>query len=252
MKAWQFALGLTIGFLSTVASSAAVVVDQDWSTIPAPPMHGNNSRVGQAIDALPYVTFIEIAQTFTVGITGTLARVDVLVHRLPITEGGLVSGSSDLVLDIWRAPLGTIGGDPNDLLGSVSVSKDAVPVRETNPVIDFDLVKIDVLSLGIAVSMDDHLAISLRSSGVYPVSLEWNTPYVWLGTDSMRGLDYSGGYRWSRGLPVDGIWRADWLDQAFRTYVSAVPEPSTYALMLAGTCMLGIAARRRRVGRQFT
>lgn len=41
------------------------------------------------------------------------------------------------------------------------------------------------------------------------------------------------------------------LAQAMLTHVAAIPEPQTYALMLGGLAMVGVAARRRRAARQL-
>jgi hypothetical protein len=47
-----------------------------------------------------------------------------------------------------------------------------------------------------------------------------------------------------RGLTTTGA--SAWIDNATITTVSAVPEPETYAMLLAGLGVLGAAARRKQ------
>lgn len=90
-----------------------------------------------------------------------------------------------------------------------------------------------------------------------PVSITPDTTYylVFEGTTNTLAIsgDPSGG-GYSRGMmfsssgylgPFAGFPN---YDHAFRTYASvpSVPEPETYALMLAGLCLVGWAARRRQ------
>lgn len=51
------------------------------------------------------------------------------------------------------------------------------------------------------------------------------------------------------GLHVQGISTANGFDSAWYQPTSPVPEPETYAMLLAGLALVGFAARRRRQGR---
>ncbi len=48
-----------------------------------------------------------------------------------------------------------------------------------------------------------------------------------------------------RGQSVNNVWDAFWISTSLTGDVSAVPEPETGALMLAGLALLGMASRRR-------
>jgi len=87
----------------------------------------------------------------------------------------------------------------------------------------------------------------------FPVEVEPNTEY-YLRFEGSGGLaiagDIANGY--SRGNVIAAVSTGPYtgypnLDYAFRTYtsVSVVPEPETYAMLLAGVSMLRLLGRRR-------
>jgi len=90
---------------------------------------------------------------------------------------------------------------------------------------------------------------SLRGTGI-----AWTTP---TGTPIPLGFN-SGGAVWSGRASIPGtaefIWAAGATDPAGEvaffstpiTFTAAIPEPSTYALMLAGLGFVGFVANRRR------
>ena len=49
-----------------------------------------------------------------------------------------------------------------------------------------------------------------------------------------------------RGQSVNNVWDAFWISTTVTGNVAAVPEPETYALMLAGLGLVGFAAARRK------
>lgn len=108
------------------------------------------------------------------------------------------------------------------------------------------------------IGSPDDLAITADFSGFFT---EWNGNYFWQGglatgtgewiieptAGSGYGL-YNFTLRWSL-VNVDGTFQgytSDWVLTGTAFTPVAVPEPETYALMLAGVGLLGGAVRRRR------
>jgi hypothetical protein len=86
-----------------------------------------------------------------------------------------------------------------------------------------------------------------------PVSVVANTTYFLVFTgDAALGLagDTNNGYARGNVFANNGFSSFNTYDYTFRTYndVGAVPEPETYALMLAGLAGIAALARRRKTG----
>ena len=162
----------------------------------------------------------QVAQTFSVGISGRLERVEVYVN-----DNG---NSSDLLWDIRS----TTGGVPNAANGSTlasgSVLGSAIPIfPELPPTL------LELGSFNINVHAGDVLAITLRTATTS--GLSWRvdglvSPSVYRRSNSTSA--------WS----LDTFWGTQVMGYA--TYVS-IPEPSTAALLLIN-CVLGLGFRRRR------
>jgi hypothetical protein len=169
------------------------------------------------------ITVQSVAQTFTVGVAGELAQVDLQIYKNTGTIG-------DLVFSIRT----TIGGVPNpddsQSLFQTIIPLSAIPTID-NPFLPVPLTSIDVSSAGIAVTPGDVLALSLSRMGV------GSPPWV-LWRQSLDGT-YPGGSTFTRASPL-----APWTpafggnaDGGFQTFVSVggvVPEPSSLILCLLG------------------
>ena len=151
---------------------------------------------------------LDKAQTFTVGTTGTLARVDVDILRYP-------GSASDLLFDL-RA---TINGAPvasnTNTLVSVRVPHSQVPTTRGFFSINFQ-------NSGVPVTAGTVLAIVLRSDPDVQ-------SYTWFGTHSSNA--YPQGHHYFRHPP--GWPRPYWYgdvsgtDMGFRTYLmSSTPPPA--------------------------
>lgn len=172
--------------------------------------------------------FGESAQTFTVGISGVLSRVNVLLaNEKPNLQFG------NLYFDIRP----TVNGFPVEedmaafAFGSMSIS--LLPPRPLPLLFSFD-----VSSFGVHVTSGDVLAIVLRSDSGTDVG--W---YGVLGDAYPLGDLYGRGPVGSRDLT--GGWSRSHADLGFQTFVEPVPEPTT--IILLGTGLAGtVAAVRKR------
>jgi hypothetical protein len=155
------------------------------------------------------------AQTFTVGLTGTLTEIDVAVssaHR-----------GTSATLNL----LATSGGTPTSILLTS-------PTVNTAPLVgDFM-----VFLFSQAVTAGEVLAFELVSSAAFQIEMPGSSP----GT-------YSGGSDYFLNTVVNNF-TADNLDAGFQTFVdtniSAVPEPSTWAMMILGFAGIGFMTYRRK------
>lgn len=175
-----------------------------------------------------------IAQTFTVGVTGTLTRVDIFAEQLTAISLGI---------------LGTTGGVPTPF----SAALGTVPLTDI-PFTGFgSWVSVDVSALNISVTSGDLLAWALVGTQAQVGGSDFLVP----------GDRYTGGEAFSGRtivitpgkppvfFPPGEVWAPALasplvVDLAFHTYVepTAVPEPSTLALLAAGALML-LPLRRR-------
>jgi hypothetical protein len=168
-----------------------------------------------------------LAQTFTVGITGTLSEVDVSVERFAFQPP-----TGTLILQIRATTGGVPAADPSFLL-QASVPESALPLAP-----NYGFVSFDVSSAGLHVTQGEQLAIVLLAPN-------FANPVSWIG---VQGNPYPAGGSFVEQEPNFG-----WLplvptsDLGFRTFVATVPEPSTLIMAgLASPAGLAWVSRRRR------
>ena len=131
-------------------SAAAVILDQEFA-----PEVVFGSGFGLVIGNLPLQEFDrDAAQTFTVGVRGILATVELALQK--VYWDGLPP-SEDLLLRITN----TANGEPADsvALASITIPQRTVGIRL------LPFVKVDVRASGIAVSPGDVLALVLTVPG---------------------------------------------------------------------------------------
>lgn len=89
---------------------------------------------------------------------------------------------------------------------------------------------------------DGHAGGTATNAQASSFTAATNPSFVILGSN----LSLSGASEYLLGYNDSFRGDADFDDMVVRLSVSPVPEPSTYALMLAGLGVLGFVARRRR------
>lgn len=189
-----------------------------------------------------------VAQTFTVGMTGWLTELEVLVSQLdPV--GNLIV---EIQKGVSQGPVIT----PTSILTSISLPLASLPSSSsggTGP--DFVSISLPIPSL--SVSQGDELAIVLYKdrggqSGQYGV--------VWFGCGSGTQPDYPSGmglqfrpegwvFDWdgnSYYLPDRWEGNPQLSDYGFRTYIEPVPEPTTALLLGLGGLVLRKNKRQHR------
>ena len=210
-----FSLAALLVFVLPVSAGAVPILDQENSGTPT---------LSQGIGNVPGSFGNPVtAQTFTVGIAGTLAAVDVFITN---QSSGSVTGT-DLVAEIFAIAANVPSGAA---LASTTINEAAIPTG-------FGFFNIDFSSFGLNVNIGQQLAIVLRESNNNP-----NTIYSWAGT---ANDSYAGGMR---TFDIGGGFVNTTTDFFFRTFVDtvAVPEPGTLALFSIGLAAMGLTRRRKR------
>jgi hypothetical protein len=206
--------------LGATVSQATPIIDQvSYSTPPT-----LFAYVGSMYDR---------AQTFTVGLTGFLTKVDMQVYT-----GNTPPPTNDLLFDL-RTTMGGIPSEPNsgtNILFSVAIPASAVPVP-VNDIVPWT--SVDLGLAAIPVTAGEVLAFCLRSN-------EIGLDYVLVGSDtnsySAGGLYYrilgTQSPQWANTFGVDD-------DLFFHTWVDTAPVPLPPTFWLLGSGLLGLGGWRR-------
>jgi hypothetical protein len=206
-----------IGSLAVPAGRARAAVVLDQQNVFPNPSIGDSSNAGS----------IEYGQTFTVGVAGTLAQVDVYVARFSPT-------TDNLVFRLYS----TTGGVPSAQLGT-DLTLAPTDVSSTTP--DFE--SFDVSAFSVSVNVGDVLAFAVTTStnfSSFGYILPFSTTQLYAGGQPVSRVMNAPPDPWQAAT---GVTR----DYAFRTYVDAVPEPSALAMLslIAGATLRRRGNRRR-------
>lgn len=209
-------------------ATAAIVLDQDNLMTVTPGFGQYSSVLGTAGNYWQ-------AQIVQAGVTGTLSRVDLQVRSF-------ASATGSLILELVNLPLPTVAGS-GFVVGPLSTAFDG------------QTLSVDVSSANFAVTAGSSFALLLRSETISTANR-----FGWLfGEADDQGnniytRDYAAGVNNIFNLDAPplynvGAWGETGFDRGFATYVNtgAVPEPASWALMIAGFGMTGAALRRRRM-----
>jgi hypothetical protein len=141
----------------------------------------------------------EVGQTFTVGVTGTMSRIEVLLAQASFS-------SADGVFNVYS----TSAGLPDTSLGSATISSSLVST--TVPT----FISFDLSSFNIPVRVGDVLAFGVSSPG----------GGLYFLPDSFQSDPYAAGTSVQRTLTVPpGPWSTVAHDDSFKTYVNVTSAP---------------------------
>jgi hypothetical protein len=191
-----------------LAADAAPILDQQ---------HNFTSSVANSTNG----NVAEVGQTFTVGVTGTLDHIDVLMFRV----GGPFDPTADPIISIYATSGGLPTGDP---LATATTPETQVPLNTA------DFVTFDLSAAALPVTAGTLMAFAIRT-------LSDPQPYFLL-SDGAAG--YAAGAGVNRFPPSAWFAFSPPQDHGFRTFVEPVPEPSS-ALLIGVGSMAFLACHRR-------
>lgn len=208
--------GAALLIATAMPAHAVPVLDQEHN--PFQNIEGNiGPHSGSRID--------DRAQTFTVGVTGILSRIEIRVYNRDLVA------TQPLIIDIRTV----VGGVPTEadfgpnILERHSVAAALVPTT--------GLVFVGVDLAGIAVTAGDVLAIAASTTDTA------NFSFIWGGTNTDL---YAGGAQYNRVTGVPYNLNAGIRDLNFRTFVE-VPAPGVALILAMGLAGLGVTRRKRNI-----
>ncbi len=140
------------------------------------------------------------------------------------TFSDLIVGTTyDINLSFLYAGYRQNPGDTNIGQTALRISSDVMPTRT----------RLESLAVGCAEA--DPVCASFYRSAMSPTAVTWGST-VFTATDTSAYIDFSALGGGQSRVALDNV----------RVTVSAVPEPETYAMLLAGLGAIGFMSRRRR------
>lgn len=235
MRLWGTAVALA--FVATIGTQSANAATIDVDNLLEGTPHGGG--IGGSVHYSPAQGMqpLQGYQTWTVGKAGRLDRVDIFGSALRIlsTDGQTFPTDTD-----FRVTLTILSGGVEWYPGQVELGSVTRAASElgggANATSSFDL-----SGLGIFAAQGDLLTFRMSVEQCPQVAFclaSWSSWHTM--DDGATTNDYEGGRAFISTLA--GMYHTDY-DVNFRTWVSAVPEPSTWAMMIFGFGAAGVAMR---------
>ncbi len=174
------------------------------------------------------------AQTFTVGVAGTLSKVELALFRSSEFPG-------EVAVDIAHVISGTPNFSESGKIATQHLPISAIPVADPAAPLAKTFVPIDFSSSSVEVSPGDNLAIVLRWSYLGANYIAW-----WENNSS--DPSYAGGTFFTYDVIMQSSANigGSVYDGQFRTYVTTTPEPGTCTLLSGCLIAIGLMRRNRR------
>lgn len=170
-----------------------------------------------------------LAQTFTVGLPGKLTNVDLRIFRNTTT-------TLPFVVELRKTNgFGAPDVNPTGLLASIAVDA-ALVLNNGNDT------AVDLGNQAFTVQTGSLLAIVLKST------TSQSDFYMWATSSSdatQPGIDYLGGQAFGRSGSQPSFVVETGGDRGFRTYVTAIPEPHSWHLLVVASCTFSLVRRAR-------
>ena len=193
------------------AAQAAGVIDQSQLTY--------NIGVPFAFSAT-YPNY-PVGQSFTAGLSGTLSNI------MLGTNGGILGGTNSVTLEVRDGD-----GVAGTLLGTRTLAVSSVWTPSTG----LYMLDMNTASMGITVESGHQYTFDITN-------VSGSGDLVYRGVLGSTANPYANG----RIYVGPGYGNQPRWDLVFRTSVSAVPEPETYGMLLAGLGVMAFVSRRRKV-----
>lgn len=235
--AWIFALAL---LLPSLPAQAVVTVDQ---VNLADHTKGTLAGSGTVFTSQQSSGFYGQMQSVTSGLSGTLARLDLQLYVTQQHDPGAA-----FRVELYNGEPGTAG--PGVPAGVRSFTMADLPTLAQ--VQQGMVFSVDLASLGFQVTAGSTFSYAVTIANEMVTRRGPVTVFGYYdGVDEegaliLVGLEYAGGF--NTLLSTDGAHQITAFDRGFRTWVdvAGVPEPTSWALILAGFGMAGLALRRER------
>lgn len=183
-------------------------------------------------------------QFVTAGMAGKLSQVDIQLSQLQLPFGPVPIGAGRMIIgkDITFNPDNTVSSAT--ILGEIAFSANAINTAG-------NFTSFDTSALNIFLNSGEQFAIAVLPSQQQTTLFFWEA-----GDDTYSAGAGYGGFRLAEPDGDDYAWGISSSlparDYGFQTWMAAVPEPESWAMMIIGFAVAGAAMRRRGISPALT